>query len=121
MASLTGRSGLISRSFDLHSSAGPSTLFTKFKRKNCVDEQGNCNGSGFDANNEQFNSNNTPNKVPDETRMVNAHEAISLQHVANYGKTMPRLSPMTRKMHVSVIDRSLAQASLHQAKITSKA
>lgn len=44
--------------------------------------------------------------------MIDAKEAISLQHVINYGKSMPRLSPMTRKIHVSVMAHSLAQASL---------
>lgn len=33
-------------------------------------------------------------EAPDDTRMIDAKEAISLQHVINYGKYMPRLSPM---------------------------
>ena len=64
---------------------------------------------------------NSPNKVPDETRLVNAHEGISLQHVANYGKTMPRLNPMTRK-NACFSDRSLSSSSFTpSSQITSKA
>lgn len=35
-----GRSGKISRSFDLHSSTWRSTIFMRFNPKSCVDEPG---------------------------------------------------------------------------------
>ena len=71
---------MISRSFDLRSSTWRSTIFTRFTSESCVDEQSSCNGRGFDSNKGQFSSNNTRNEVPDDTRMIDAQEAISLQH-----------------------------------------
>lgn len=103
---------MISRSFDLRSSTWRSTIFTRFNPESYVDEQSSCNGRGFDANKGQFNSNNTRNDVPDDTRTIDAQEAISLQHVINYGKNTSRLCTLTRKSHVLVMAHSLAQASL---------